>query len=215
MTHGKAQINAERRAQMNYYISDLHIGHKNVIEFDGRPFTDENEMLEALVANWNARVRDKDTVYILGDFIWGKESGWADVVRRFRGKKVLVRGNHDPKTFTPETAARFAGIYDYLEITDAPYKVVLCHYPLLAYVHDFSAKGVMVYGHVHNTAEKELVQNFRRQVWARLEREENGPMGQLLHAGCMEEYMGYTPRTLAEIIAGDVEKYGNPVAKLG
>lgn len=215
MTHGKAQINAERRAQMNYYISDLHIGHKNVIEFDGRPFTDENEMLEALVANWNARVRDKDTVYILGDFIWGKESGWADVVRRFRGKKVLVRGNHDPKTFTPETAARFVGIYDYLEITDAPYKVVLCHYPLLAYVHDFSAKGVMVYGHVHNTAEKELVQDFRRQVWARLEREENGPMGQLLHAGCMEEYMGYTPRTLAEIIAGDVEKYGNPVAKLG
>jgi len=214
MTHGKAQINAERRAQMNYYISDLHIGHKNVIEFDGRPFTDENEMLEALVANWNARVRDKDTVYILGDFIWGKESGWADVVRRFRGKKVLVRGNHDPKTFTPETAARFAGIYDYLEITDAPYKVVLCHYPLLAYVHDFSAKGVMVYGHVHNTAEKELVQDFRRQVWARLEREENGPMGQLLHAGCMEEYMGYTPRTLAEIIAGDVEKYGNPVAKM-
>ena len=200
---------------MNYYISDLHIGHKNVIEFDGRPFTDENEMLEALVANWNARVRDKDTVYILGDFIWGKESGWADVVRRFRGKKVLIRGNHDPKTFTPETAARFAGIYDYLEITDAPYKVVLCHYPLLAYVHDFSAKGVMVYGHVHNTAEKELVQDFRRQVWARLEREGEGPMGQLLHAGCMEEYMGYTPRTLAEIIMGDVEKYGNPVAKLG
>ena len=197
---------------MNYYISDLHIGHKNVIEFDGRPFTNEDEMLEALVANWNARVRDKDTVYILGDFIWGKESGWADVVRRFRGKKVLIRGNHDPKTFTPETAARFAGIYDYLEITDAPYKVVLCHYPLLAYVHDFSAKGVMVYGHVHNTLERELVQDFRRQVWARLEREENGPMGQLLHAGGMEEYMGYTPRTLAEIIAGDVEKYGNPVA---
>ena len=197
---------------MNYYISDLHIGHKNVIVLDGRPFTNEDEMLEALVANWNARVRDKDTVYILGDFIWGKESGWADVVRRFRGKKVLVRGNHDPKTFTPETATRFAGIYDYLEITDAPYKVVLCHYPLLAYVHDFSAKGVMVYGHVHNTLERELVQDFRRQVWARLEREENGPMGQLLHAGCMEEYMGYTPRTLAEIIAGDVEKYGNPVA---
>ena len=28
----------------NFYISDLHLGHGNVIRFDGRPFGDVAEM---------------------------------------------------------------------------------------------------------------------------------------------------------------------------
>ena len=58
----------------NFYISDLHIGHANVIKFDNRPFKDVDEMFEILVRNWNSIVTKEDTVYILGDFIWKKES---------------------------------------------------------------------------------------------------------------------------------------------
>ena len=58
----------ERNA-MNYYISDLHIGHENILRFDNRPFADVNEMNNKLIENWNARVCSDDTVYILGDFI--------------------------------------------------------------------------------------------------------------------------------------------------
>lgn len=29
---------------MNYYISDLYLGHVNAIRFDQRPFTDVDEM---------------------------------------------------------------------------------------------------------------------------------------------------------------------------
>lgn len=53
----------------NFYISDLHIGHENILRFDNRPFADVNEMNNKLIENWNARVRSDDTVYILGDFI--------------------------------------------------------------------------------------------------------------------------------------------------
>lgn len=28
----------------NFYISDLHIGHENILRFDNRPFADVNEM---------------------------------------------------------------------------------------------------------------------------------------------------------------------------
>ena len=82
---------------------------------------------------------------------------------------------------------------------------------LSSYFHDFSPNVVMVYGHVHYTVDMDLVQEFRRNLWARNSEDNKYPLGQLLHAGCMEEYMNYTPRTLREIIDGDIAKYGNPV----
>ena len=51
-----------------FYIADLHFGHTNIIRFDGRPFSTVEGMNDTLVANWNNRVKDSDTVYILGDF---------------------------------------------------------------------------------------------------------------------------------------------------
>ncbi len=53
---------------MNFYISDLHLGHYNVIKMCNRPFSSVEEMDETLINNWNAAVHDEDDVYILGDF---------------------------------------------------------------------------------------------------------------------------------------------------
>lgn len=58
---------------MNYYISDTHFGHKNIIGFDCRPFKNTLEMEQTLIKNWNSRVTKEDMVYILGDFCWSKE----------------------------------------------------------------------------------------------------------------------------------------------
>lgn len=51
-----------------FYISDMHIGHHNVLRHDNRPFTDINHMQAVMTANWNSTVSDSDEVYILGDF---------------------------------------------------------------------------------------------------------------------------------------------------
>ena len=53
---------------MKYYISDLHIGHKNCIIFDNRPFSTLEEMHDTIVENWNSVVKKDDEVYILGDY---------------------------------------------------------------------------------------------------------------------------------------------------
>ena len=37
---------------MIYYISDLHIGHKNCLRFDERPFTDVQEMEKEMIRQW-------------------------------------------------------------------------------------------------------------------------------------------------------------------
>ena len=51
---------------MNLYISDLHFGHENAIEFDNRPFSDVDEMDRRMIELWNLRVSHNDDVYIVG-----------------------------------------------------------------------------------------------------------------------------------------------------
>lgn len=52
---------------MKYYISDLHLFHEATIKFDNRPFQNLEEMHETIMKNWNSKVTNGDTVYILGD----------------------------------------------------------------------------------------------------------------------------------------------------
>lgn len=54
---------------MVYFTSDLHLGHENVIKLCNRPFDSIEEMDEALIRNWNRKVTNGDTVYVLGDLI--------------------------------------------------------------------------------------------------------------------------------------------------
>ena len=49
----------------NFYIADMHFGHKNAIRFDSRPFPDIESMDEYIIQSWNGRVKEDDTVYVL------------------------------------------------------------------------------------------------------------------------------------------------------
>ena len=42
--------------RLNFYISDLHFNHKNVLHFDSRPFADTAVMEEVMINNWNQKV---------------------------------------------------------------------------------------------------------------------------------------------------------------
>ena len=58
---------------MDYFIADLHFGHKNIIKLCDRPFSSIEEMDEEFISTWNAKVKKKaDTVYIVGDLVWEK-----------------------------------------------------------------------------------------------------------------------------------------------
>ena len=148
----------------NFYISDLHIGHENILRFENRPFADINEMNNKIIENWNSRVCDGDTVYILGDFIWAKESEWPPIVGSLAGNKVLIRGNHDPKQFSAVTKRMFQEITDLKEIKDSGKHVVMCHYPIPFFRADFAPTAFMLYGHVHQTIEYEYIAKLRREI---------------------------------------------------
>lgn len=78
-----------------FVIADTHFGHKNVIEFEKefRPFQTIEEHDDELVYRWNNTVNKNDTIWHLGDVLFGKDS--FETLKRLKGVKKLVMGNHD------------------------------------------------------------------------------------------------------------------------
>lgn len=80
---------------MNWFTSDIHLGHKNVIKYCNRPFTSIEEMHEYIIKHWNETVKPEDKIYVLGDFSFSPK--WVtELVPKLNGYKILVMGNHDP-----------------------------------------------------------------------------------------------------------------------
>lgn len=189
---------------MNYYISDTHFGHENIIRFDKRPFCNIEEMENTLIDNWNSVVDNGDTVYILGDFCWGKEEEWRRILKLLKGNKVLIQGNHDLKKMSSELNRMFQDIKQYKEIKDNERKVIMCHYPLMFYRGAHNPITYMLCGHVHTTRENNLLVKWRQEM---LNTKVNDACScaNIINVGCMMPWMNYAPRTLDEIIDGDTE----------
>lgn len=194
---------------MNYYIADCHFGHKNILLFDNRPFGDLAQMEDVMTMLWNATVHKGDTVYILGDFCWGKADEWLRIVRQLNGTKVLITGNHDLSSYPAELKNQFADITPFKEIVDngkdnSGRKVLLSHYPMPFYKRANNEKYFMLCGHVHNTAEnmilERLIQELRNNNHT-FSHAHAANCGQIYNVGCMMPWMEYTPRTLDEIVA--------------
>lgn len=113
---------------MNWFTSDHHFEHKNIIKFCDRPFKDLEEMHWELIERWNAVVSQDDTVYVLGDFIFGGTNALTKVCKRLYGRKILLKGNHD-KHSTEAIKNNFAEVHDELIISIGGQSVKLCHYP--------------------------------------------------------------------------------------
>lgn len=92
---------------MIYYIGDMHLGHKKVIEYDKRPFSSVDEMDNMLIMNWNNKVSDDDHVYIIGDFVYRSGYEVSYYLKQLKGHKHLISGNHDLKTLEDEDAMSF------------------------------------------------------------------------------------------------------------
>lgn len=80
---------------MNFYTADTHFGHRNIIKYCDRPFTDVDHMNHTMANNWNAVVSPDDTVYILGDYALGVLDESLAMTGLLAGRKILVVGNHD------------------------------------------------------------------------------------------------------------------------
>lgn len=158
---------------MIYFTSDTHFGHFNIIDFCDRPIPgvkcmSRDEAKEAmnrlLISNWNSKIANGDEVYFLGDFAFMGTPGILDILKQLRGKKYMIRGNHDYGAFKKkEVEEHFEWIRDYyhLRIHDKyedglgdlqqyHQSIILCHFPILSW--DGMAHGSWhLHGHCHGS----------------------------------------------------------------
>ena len=102
------------------------------------------EMNNELLIRWNNVVNQDDEVYVLGDF--GAEGQEKVILNQLKGRKYLVKGNHDVKSNQYYRNAGFEEVYDHPIIIKEFW--ILSHEPL--YVNS-NMPYANLFGHVHNS----------------------------------------------------------------
>ncbi len=131
---------------MNFFISDNHFNHKNIIKYCFRPFESVEQMDEAMIKNWNDIVSIDDTVYHLGDFSLSYKKT-CQVLPLLKGKKILIKGNHD-ESLEKMISAGFSEAYQTLKIKLNNRTVILQHRPTS--LNGYDASRWQISGHTHN-----------------------------------------------------------------
>ncbi len=133
---------------MVYFTSDLHLGHRNVIRLQNRPFESLEEMNEILIQKYNSVVHKNDTVYILGDLTFRTPIETAnELISRLKGKKILIRGNHDRHDYD---ASLFEEVSDFKMFKYEHVTYSLIHYPMMEWKHSRHNRGINLHGHIHS-----------------------------------------------------------------
>lgn len=182
---------------MDYFISDLHFGHKNCLAFDNRPFKTIEEHDEYIIEVWNDTVGIEDDVYILGDISWYNSTKTIEIFKQLNGKLHLIKGNHDMAVLKNKAMRDlFVEIANYKELYCGEDKsIILCHYPIPCFKNHFYG-WYHLYGHVHTSFEYNMMENLKLQMTELYDKPCN-----MYNVGAMLPYMAYRPRTLQEIIA--------------
>lgn len=130
----------------NLVVSDLHLAHENIIKYCNRPFKDVDEMDETIIRNWNDVARAEDTVYMLGDFAFGR--GSKEKLKLYlpilKGRIILILGNHDHETVAWYKRYGIEEVHGGEYWKYKPY-VLLSHRP-----YPTKAPWLNIHGHTHN-----------------------------------------------------------------
>jgi calcineurin-like phosphoesterase family protein len=131
-----------------WLIADPHFGHSAIIDYESRPFKNIEEMDDTIIKNWNELVKNKDKIYLLGDFCfhYGKEKTIA-LIKRLHGYKILIIGNHDyNRSNSWWSEVGFSEVSRYPILVDDFY--IFSHQP--CYLNQ-NMPYINIHGHMHGT----------------------------------------------------------------
>ena len=129
---GKGSFMGIEFFKKTWFTSDWHVGHDNVLSFcsDSRGhFRNLEEMHESLINNYNSVVGENQVCYFLGDFAFKGTGYGKGILDQLKGKKILVRGNHD-KGHQALVEMGFDSVVDSLEWKIGGLHITASHFPL-------------------------------------------------------------------------------------
>ncbi len=140
---------------MDWFTSDLHIGHDKDFIWHARGFNSIEEHDTQILIRWNSIISPEDTVYILGDLcMGGNESEWNRIYKNLNGNKNFVWGNHDTSKKIEKYITEYnikdlglASLYRYSKKRN----FYLSHYPTLVGNHEEEKFYWNLSGHTHSS----------------------------------------------------------------
>lgn len=128
------RVTADKVTEPRLFItSDLHLGHKAIIQYCNRPFdfTDKGieECDDFLLEQYRNTVNENDMVIFLGDLTFKKNhkgQKMTEIFTKLPGRKVLIKGNHDWYKDSFYRKCGFLSVNRYLIFGN----YFLCHFPV-------------------------------------------------------------------------------------
>jgi len=132
---------------ISYWITtDTHLGHKEMIQYCGRPEDFEQKIFK----NMQKCMNPDDIMIHLGDVCMKNESFWHEkLIRHAPRTRWLVRGNHDSKSYVWYTRNGWSFAGETFSLIYRNKHILFSHKPYP--IKDFDLN---IYGHFHNNPVK-------------------------------------------------------------
>lgn len=141
------------RPTTNFFvIGDNHFNHWNINKYCGRGYKDLPSMNNDMVKRWNKIVRPKDLVIHVGDIVFtkGESQKVADVIKKLNGRIILIKGNHDRKSYSWYLANGIDFLCERMIWEYNKKKVLFIHSPHDITYNDYRTCKYIVHGHSHD-----------------------------------------------------------------
>lgn len=133
-------------SQIKWLTADWHFGESRM-DLMCRPFQSTDEHDDTIIANYNRLVQPDDVVLCLGDVTNKDAPERLSSVAKLRGRKLLIRGNHDVPHSDADLARYFELVVadgEGLELSYQDVALFATHYPTQGRLDRFN-----LVGHVH------------------------------------------------------------------
>lgn len=164
-----------------WFWSDLHLFHKNIIPYTGRPFEDVDGMNDTLMRNCLEHVAPGDILIFGGDITMGSVTATNELLQAIPCYKINVLGNHDIERKGKRLALAVDEVAAYLELSVRGVSVLVTHYPVSDLI--LAPGQINLHGHIHNTELHPSLGDGSR------------------HINMSVEHTGFAPASLDELLA--------------